>query len=74
MAGKTETRYVIWPIYVAAHPIEVGHLRLKAGEAFPIQDKRQIRGYGPALGVSDADRRPFLALPYVALRSRPYPG
>ncbi len=57
-----------WPIYVAACPIELGRLRLQVGGAFPIQDKRQIRSYGPALGVPDADRRPLRELPYVTVR------
>ncbi len=68
VAGEPERRCTPWPIYVAARPIEVGRLRLRAGEPFPFQDKRQIRHYGPALGVPDADRRPFHELPYVAFR------
>lgn len=68
VAGEPERRCTRWPIYVAVHAIEVGRLRLRAGEAFPFQDKRQIRRYGPALGVPDADRRLFHELPYVAIR------
>ena len=59
-----------WPTYVAAHPISVGRLHLRAGEEFPVQDKQVIRGYGLALGVPDADLRALHELPYVAVRWR----
>lgn len=55
-----------WPAYFAAVDIPGRH-PITAGHAFPIQRKETIRGYGAAVGVSDAAMRPFGELPYVRI-------
>lgn len=53
------------PLYFATRDLG-GRNRLTAGELFPHQDKRLVRGYAEAYGVADGDRRPWDQLPFVA--------
>lgn len=55
----------LWPVYFARTALDAPKLHLAAGQAFPFQDKRTIRGLGPAYGCADADRLSFGELPYV---------
>lgn len=56
---------LVWPLYFARREIRGRRLVIRRGHLFPTEDKLTIRGFGRALGVEDADRRPFDALPYV---------
>lgn len=54
-----------WPMFFAKRALRSRNLNVQAGEPFPIQDIRTIRGYGAAYGVPDADRLPLTALDFV---------
>lgn len=55
----------VWPMYFAKKSLDAPRIALKAGQAFPVQDKFYIRGLGYAFGVENPDRVPFNELPYV---------
>lgn len=59
----------MFPVYFATQDIDGKRLHVKAGQPFPpyMQTKGALRGLGPALGVPDADTRPFADLPYVTV-------
>ena len=51
-----------------ARALRTPNLHLRVGEAFPVQDVRAIRSYGPAYGVEDAETKPVEQLGYVEVR------
>ena len=58
-----------WPMYFLARAPRVAGRRLvglTAGDAWPWQDKRIIRGFGASFGVGDAMDRAWADLDYVA--------
>lgn len=55
-------------MYFATRALRARNLTIQAGEAFPIQDIRVIRGYGPAYGVANAETCPLTELGYVEVQ------
>ena len=62
-----------WPIYFCRTSLDGVRNPLKAGQLFPAQDKRDVRLWAQAFGMTDeaARQRPFSLLPFVTVVCAP---
>ncbi len=54
-----------WPVLFAAQALDAPRMKIRPGQLFWSQDKRDIRGLGLGYGIEDAMTRDFSELPYV---------